>query len=148
MIKKIFLSIVLVFTLLVPALPAAHAINPTGTAEGSLGSTEFQFILSGDDASGGIVHPAITGGEKQSWVRKGINFLFEKAVSVMAAVIGTAAILMMAVGGFQILISAGDQTMYDRGKNKILYAVIGLAVVLGAYILVTAVQLAIKTLYG
>ena len=86
--------------------------------------------------------------EKTGWRQRGINFLFERAITIMAATIGSAAVLMMMIGGFMMLISAGRQEMYDKGKSYVFKAVIGLVFVLGAYILVTAVQLLIKGIYG
>ncbi len=101
------------------------------------GSEEFMFDL------GVVTHKDI---KEQDWARKGIGFIFERTITLMAATIGSAAILMMVVGGFMMLISAGRQEMYDKGKSYMLKSVIGLAFVLGAYVLVTTVQLLIKSL--
>lgn len=84
---------------------------------------------------------------EQNWMRRGINFLFERAIAVMAATVGSAAVLMMVVGGFMMILSAGRQEMYDKGKSYIAKAAIGLVFVLGAYLLVTTVQLLIKSIY-
>ncbi len=102
-------------------------------------STEFMFDL------GVITHEDI---QEQNWIRRGIDFLFERAITIMAATVGSVAVLIMVIGGFRMLASAGRQEEYDKGKSMILKAVIGLAVVLGAYILVTTIQLLIRSIYG
>ena len=66
----------------------------------------------------------------------------------MAGVVGGLSILMMSIGGFMILSSAGDENMVNKGKGYIKYSLIGLTAALGAYILVTAVQILIKSIYG
>ena len=102
-------------------------------------STEFMFDL------GVITHEDV---QEQNWIQKGVNFLFERAITIMASIVGSVAVLVMVVGGFMMLASAGRQDMYDKGKSLILKAVIGLVFVLGAYILVTSIQLLIRSIYG
>ncbi|MBN1258417.1 hypothetical protein JXA05_01530, partial [Candidatus Peregrinibacteria bacterium] len=69
-------------------------------------------------------------------------------VGLMAALVGTAALLMMSVGGLLMLSSAGNETQYEKGKSMLKYSVIGLAFALGAYILVTSIQLLIKGIWS
>ncbi|MBN2096134.1 hypothetical protein JW752_01910, partial [Candidatus Peregrinibacteria bacterium] len=86
--------------------------------------------------------------ETKGWIERGINYLFERGITIMAATAASAAVLMMSMGGFMMLASAGRQDMYDKGKSYIFKAIIGLAFVLGAYVLVTTVQLIIKSIYA
>ena len=102
-------------------------------------SEYFMFDL------GKITHKDI---KEQSWIRKGVNYLFERAITIMAATVGSVAVLAMSIGGFLMLTSAGRQEQYDKGKSLILKAVIGLVFVFGAYILVTAIQLLIKGIFS
>ena len=97
---------------------------------------------------GTITPPGMESQERAGWISRGVNFIFERFITILAATVGSAAVLMMSVGGFMMLASAGRQDMYDKGKSYILKSVIGLAFVLGAYILVTTVQLIIKSIYG
>ncbi|MBN2087753.1 hypothetical protein JW758_05380 [Candidatus Peregrinibacteria bacterium] len=114
---------------------------------GDLESPDFMFSLSGsgDPHDTSIVHPDIDPG---SWIKGGINYVFERVITLMAAVIGGLSVLVMSYGGFMILSSAGDENMVTKGKGYIKYALIGLAVALSAYILVTAVQILIKSIYA
>lgn len=134
MLKKVLIVALVVVTL----LGSGFFVSQTVLAQSAdLRSDEFMFDLNA------ITHDDI---KEQDWSKKGIGFVIERTITVMAATIGSAAVLMMVVGGFMMLISAGRQEMYDKGKNYILKSVIGLAFVLGAYILVTTIQLLINSL--
>ena len=146
MFKKVAIALVLVISLLamptvfIAESPAVLAADPP--SEGNIDAPSFMFDLSS------ITHTAIKGTTRQSWIRLGINYFFERAIGVMAAVIGSLAVLMMSVGGFLMLSSGGDETQYEKGKNYAKYSLIGLGVTLLAYVLVTLVQLLIKSIYG
>lgn len=142
MLKKLLVIAVFVTTLFgvgvfnVPQILAADTSTPT---TGALQGEEFTFDL------GSITHKDI---KESSWIKSGINFVFTRIITIMAATVGAAAVLMMAIGGFMMLASAGRQEMYDKGKGMISKAAIGLAFVLGAYVLVTTVQLLIKSIFS
>lgn len=146
MFKKFAIALVIVIGLLaVPAVfmaeaPAVFAADPPEA--GDIDSPEFMFDLTP------ITHEAIKGTTRQSWIREGVNYFFERAIGVMATVIGSLAVLMMTFGGFLMLSSAGDEPQYEKGRNYAKFAIIGLAFTLTAYILVTLVQLLIKSIYG
>lgn len=152
MLKKIALITALTITFL---FGGAFVLNTVGHdiafAQGepseNLESGDFMFSLSG---SGGghdtsIVHPDIN---PQSWIRGGINYIFERIIGLLAAVIGGLSVLMMSVGGFLILTSAGVENQVTKGKGYIWGGLKGLVFTLGAYILVTAVQILIKSIYA
>lgn len=127
--------------------PASSSASQSGskTSSGStvpgagVNNPDFQFDLRS------ITHEDIN---PQSWIRKGVNFIFERAIAIMAATIGSAAVLMMVIGGFMMLASAGRQEWYDRGKAYVIKSMIGLVFVLGAYAIVTTVQLLVKSLFA
>lgn len=54
----------------------------------------------------------------------------------MLGVFGTVALTMLVVGGAYILTSGGDLDRVQKGKGIVLYAVVGLTVVLSSYIVV------------
>ena len=152
MLKKL-LAIALLLFITFAYVPQVFNPTPVQAALGAdessnLDSGEFTFQLGGTsvnpDATG-IVHSDIN---PQKWIRRGINYIFERVIGVLAASIGGLSVLMMSVGGFLILSSAGNENQYQKGTNYIKYSAIGLAVALGAYIIVTAVQLVVKSLYG
>ena len=136
MLKKLLL-----ITLLLVTLFGSIGVNPSKALAQSadLKSTEFMFDV------GAITHKDI---EEQNWVRKGINFIFERVITIMAATIGSIAVLMMVLGGFRMIIYSGNDDEYQKAKGMMTRAAMGIVFVLGAYILVTAIQLLIKSIYG
>jgi hypothetical protein len=151
MYKRILLTVVIAFSILlggavISEYSGTGFVNPvlaadTPPGEG-LDDTNFVFDLTS------ITHEDIAGSSRQNWIRQGINYIFERVVGLMAATIGSLCVLVMSYGGFLILSSAGDETQYGKGKHYILYSLIGLAFTLGAYVLVSAVQLLIRSIYG
>jgi hypothetical protein len=152
MLKKILIALVLVIGL--QAMPAASLVevplvyaeeNPPAPDEpepGDIDSPSFMFDLSS------VTHEAIEGTTRQGWIRQGINYFFERIIGFLATVIGSLAVLMLSVGGFLMLSSAGNETQYEKGRNYAKYALIGLGVTLMAYVMVSLVQLLIKSIYA
>jgi len=62
----------------------------------------------------------------------GKNGIITKATSLIAMIIGVAAVIMIIVGGIQYVLSSGDGTNTKNAKNTILYALIGLVVAIMA----------------
>lgn len=58
----------------------------------------------------------------------GPNGIITKAVELLSFVIGFAAVVMIIIGGFKYVLSAGDPNSVNSAKNTILYAVIGLVI--------------------
>lgn len=146
MFKKILIALVLLGGLMAMPRFFDGAVTPVMAGnpppEGGIESGGFMFDLSA------ITHTAIKGSTRQSWIRSGINYFFERIIGFLAAVIGSLAVLMLSIGGFLMLSAAGDETRYEKGKNYAKYALIGLGFTLSAYILVTLVQLLIRSIYG
>ena len=55
-----------------------------------------------------------------------------KIMSVVFAIAGSLALLMLAIGGYRYIISRGDPSATAQAKNTILYSIIGLVVVMVA----------------
>lgn len=145
MIKKIFTVLILVLGLqMMPAfLPVPTALaQPSPPPADNVDSGAFMFDLTN------VTHEAIEGSTRQSWIRQGVNYFFERIIGFLATVIGSLSVLMLSVGGFMMLSSAGDETQYEKGKNYARYALIGLGVTLLAYVMVTLVQLLITSIYA
>lgn len=70
------------------------------------------------------------------WLADYIDGVYRYAVGIAGAL---AAVIMM-IGGFQYVTAGGDKSRVDAGKEKIKNAVIGLALSVGAYVLLNAVN--------
>jgi hypothetical protein len=55
------------------------------------------------------------------------------------------AVLMLAVGGFQYVISHGDQNQMEGAKKTITWAIIGLLIIIVSYAIVTNVIAILST---
>ncbi len=58
----------------------------------------------------------------------------------LASVIGTLALVMVLFSGAQMIFSGGDPQAVTRAKNSLTYAIYGLALVIFAYVIVSAIQ--------
>ncbi len=62
----------------------------------------------------------------------GDNGLITKAANIFAVITGVAAVIAIIIGGFEYVRSSGDSSKVNKAKNTILFAVIGLVVVVVA----------------
>ena len=62
--------------------------------------------------------------------------LAKKIINVFSIVVGTVSVIMIIIGGFRYIISGGDSGGVTAGKNTILYAIVGLVIVLFAQVIV------------
>jgi hypothetical protein len=65
-----------------------------------------------------------------------INSVLATAINIFSFIVGFAAVIMVIVGGFKYITSAGDSASTSSAKNTILYAVIGLVIVAMAQVIV------------
>ncbi len=57
-------------------------------------------------------------------------------VNVLSVLVGVIAVVMVIIGGLKYIMSQGDSTQLNSAKNTILYAIIGLVIVVLAQIIV------------
>jgi hypothetical protein len=69
----------------------------------------------------------------------GVNGLVSNLIRAVLGITGSVALLMFVWGGFQWLFSAGEADRVKKGKDTIKWAVLGIVVILTAYILVNSV---------
>jgi hypothetical protein len=66
------------------------------------------------------------------------------AISITIGIVGALCLLFVAIGGFRYVLSQGDPQRIAKAKGTILYAIIGLVVVIVAQAIVTFVAGRIK----
>lgn len=69
----------------------------------------------------------------------GPNGIITKVANILALVVGVAAVIIIIVAGIQYMLSTGDATKVNNSKNTIIYAVVGLVVVVIARTIVVFV---------
>lgn len=62
--------------------------------------------------------------------------LTSEIINILSVVVGFIAVVMLIIGGFRYITSAGDSNRVSGAKNTILYALIGLVIVASAQIIV------------
>ncbi len=60
----------------------------------------------------------------------------QKIIDILSIVVGAVSVIMIIVGGFRYVISNGDSNGLTGAKNTILYAIVGLVVVIFAQVIV------------
>lgn len=71
--------------------------------------------------------------------------LMKKIIDIFSIVVGSISVIMIIVGGFRYVISNGDTNGVSGAKNTILYAIVGLVIVLFAQVIVNFVLVNAKT---
>ena len=66
----------------------------------------------------------------------GADGLIQKAINTLLFLIGSISVIMIILGGFKYVTSAGDTGKVTEAKNTIMYAAIGLVVAFLAYAIV------------
>ena len=64
------------------------------------------------------------------------GFLVKKIINIFSIVVGAVSVIMIIIGGFRYVISGGDSSGVSNAKNTILYAIVGLVIVLFAQVII------------
>lgn len=62
--------------------------------------------------------------------------LVATVINILSIVVGIAAVIMIIIGGFRFVMSGGDPKNTESARNTVLYALVGVVIVLLAQILV------------
>jgi len=65
--------------------------------------------------------------------------MIKTAINVVLSMIGIVAVIMLIIGGFRYVVSAGEAAAVKSAKNTILYAIVGLVVAILAFTIVNFV---------
>ncbi len=66
----------------------------------------------------------------------GVQELITKIINTLSVLVGAICVIMIIVGGFRYVASAGESNSVSGAKNTILYAIVGLIIVAFAQIIV------------
>jgi hypothetical protein len=65
-----------------------------------------------------------------------VQGLVKNILNIFSWVVGAVSVIMLIVGGFRYIISGGDSNAVQGAKNTILYALVGLVIVIFAQVIV------------
>jgi len=117
-------------------LPIVTASTGGRTLVSAADSKEQLCAGAGGTYSGGACTPADS---------RNIGSILTSIVNILLFLVGAVSVIMIVLGGFRYVISAGDQNAVTAAKNTILYAVIGLVV---AFLGSAAVNFIVSNLVG
>lgn len=67
--------------------------------------------------------------------------LFKNLVSTVLALAGVGLFVMLVAGGFTFLLSGGDQKKLDAAKGTLTNAILGLVVIVSAYLILRTIEI-------
>ena len=99
------------------------------------------FADAASDACDGIklVDPTAKCDSATGGGQSGFKRLVRRIINIFSIVVGSVSVIMIMVGGFRYVVSGGDSSATKSAKDTIMYAVIGLVVVLFAQVIVVFV---------
>lgn len=65
--------------------------------------------------------------------------LIANVISLLLFVAGAVAVVFIIVGGYRYITSAGNEETAEKGKNTVVNAVIGIAVIILSYVIINAI---------
>ena len=122
---KAIILIVLLVTLTSLVMVTSISASGTGVSTGSSEPVKLNNPLTGSATS--VEIPVLLG----------------KIISYTMGLIGSLALVMFIYGGVTWMLSAGNQEQVTKGKQTLMWAVLGLAIIFTSYALVTFVLTAI-----
>jgi len=77
---------------------------------------------------------------KKTNLKNGLVYFVIKFIELLTKIIGSFALLFLITGGLILMASHGSSQLQTKGKQMILYSLLGIVVVFGSLIIVTFVQ--------
>ena len=62
----------------------------------------------------------------------------------LLGIVGIIALISFIVSGIMYLLAAGDEKLADKGKAGMTFSIIGIAIILGAFVIIQAIEFALK----
>ena len=132
-IKTFFVSMTLAAALLMPVLLTVS----TAYAVAKKNITPSTSICN-DKASGGtgIAKTGTVGCGKVDQGNTAVTNLIKTVIDLASMIVGAVSVIMIIVGGLRYITSAGDSSKVSSAKSTILYAIVGLVIVVFAQTIV------------
>jgi len=131
--KLMILSLGYVFALAVPATVAVGSIAYAATPPAE------QQVINDNLCKGSNLDLSSSGAaacSDQTGAGDSVTSVIKKVITILSVIIGAIAVVMIIIGGFRYVTSAGNAEGTKSARNTILYAIVGLVVVALAQIIV------------
>jgi hypothetical protein len=146
MFKKI-ISTVLLITML---LPVGNFIQPMQTTfaqadnqkeeSKNLNTFDVSEYLKIEEGQTYLETTTGEGKEEKVNLQSGVIYFAIKFIELLTKIIGSFALLFLITGGLILMVSHGNSQLQTKGKQMILYSLLGVIVIFGSLIIVTFVQ--------
>ena len=135
MLKKLSQTFVAVILLLglSSAVVIAQETTPPTVTEQSIADSVCQGVLGTQDPD---VNTTTTAADCKENGSETLNGVLKRIINIFSIVVGAVSVIMIIIGGFRYIISGGDSAGVSGAKNTILYALVGLVIVLFAQLIV------------
>lgn len=127
--KKIIAISLLAF-IFIFSLSIQSVLATAGTGSETAG-TGSETAGTGGGAGSVPLHNPIAGGDNPD-----INLIIGKAINGVLGIVGSLALVMVIYGGLTWMLAAGNQTRVQKGRDILIWAVVGLVVIFSAYAIV------------
>ena len=113
----------------------SQPVQPVTTTRNSIQDNVCRGVLSAE--TGTLDRSAtIDSCTQSSDGTQGFGALVSRIVNLFSIVVGSVSVIMIIVGGFRYIISGGDSAGVTSAKNTILYAIVGLVIVLFSQVII------------
>lgn len=134
--RAVIMSLMLsfVFFIATPVVGAAQSTQPqqsSGVQE--IADNICKGVIS---AETGTFSENTTIGSCQETTDSSFGFIAKRIINLFSIVVGVVSVIMIIVGGFRYIISGGDSSSVQGAKNTILYAIVGLVIVVFAQVII------------
>ena len=106
---------------------------PGGQGTCVAGSSGTAGTGTGATPTGGKLENPLSGICSDKPGQQCVQLIIGNVIKAALGIVGSIALLMMTYGGFLWLTAMGNSERVEKGKNTLIWAVLGLAVIFGAY---------------
>lgn len=128
--KTLILSVMLLFTFSAPIMVVSTAYADVSQAQIN-NQLKCGSNLNVDQAATATPTEGCTAGSGTD-----VNSLIKKIINILSVLVGAIAVIMVIIGGFRYVTSAGSEKGVESAKKTIMYALIGLVIVALAQVVV------------
>ena len=121
-----------------------HAEEDQSSGEEASREEEFSALWGGDSAEIGELDPAPPTVEgiyvsDKTDSKQLQEELYFKIMRYTLSFLGIIAMIFIVIGGFYYITAHGDDSQIETGKNMVVYAILGILIIIGSYTMVATV---------
>ncbi len=131
--KKLFVSFSLLGLFLAPTVALAGTAY---AADANADCTSTSVNIQGCANTGACLNTTTSTCDENGDAKTQVNKIIATTINIFSLVVGVVSVIMIIIGGLKYITSSGDSANVTGAKNTILYAIIGLVVVVLAQVIV------------